>query len=695
MIKMKVLVSWGYIVLYICLMFSSTVSAQWRQLKGIYGGNIDSFACDGEVVYAGTDRGGVYVSYDNGFQWKPLNHNIKNGTVVSIVIDGDYIYAGGDWSLSISSDKGRSWRHAEGELWNCYVRLFKYKNKIFAGTSKGLHYTSNNGIDWNFADSRIVGENRTTFAGNDSTIIVSSGSKIFYSIDEGITWNYSGRIKEYHRIVSLTAIGSKFCAGLEDDGVYISADQGKKWEMTTSPYSTSNYLTVAGSMIINVTPSAVYISADEGKTWKYKVSDYGKYRYKTAAFNGNTLFVGAYYGGIFCSDDMGNTWYQRNNGLTNINVRALKARGNEIFAGTDLGEIYHSPDNGLTWMRIGKEVGSINAFEVGKFGLLAANGDFTGGSGLHQYVKNDTGWHKEKTIIPTTRIKNLYSKGSNIYGASRGVMHSSNFGETWSDYRGEIMIRAYSIKCVTTVGNIIIAGSDGIGIYRSSNNGVNWELPNYGLEWWPGNMVIYDFAVLNSKVYAATYSGVYVSEDQGIRWNRLSNGLPSREVKSFAQWGNKLFVGINYYGVYLSEDYGASWKPFSDELDNKLINRITVNGSWLFAATEGYGLWRYPLGSLVGIKDDSSIPQGYALEQNYPNPCNPTSKISFRLPKSTRVRLVVYDSIGREILSILDSILVAGNHEVLFDGTNLASGLYFYRLITPDFSAARKIILLK
>lgn len=88
-------------------------------------------------------------------------------------------------------------------------------------------------------------------------------------------------------------------------------------------------------------------------------------------------------------------------------------------------------------------------------------------------------------------------------------------------------------------------------------------------------------------------------------------------------------------------------------------------------------------------------PVQYSLEQNYPNPFNPVTAISFRLPVSGDVKLEVFDILGRRVAVLVDGIIEAGVHEAAFDASNLASGVYLYRLSTTDFVQTRQMVLVK
>jgi len=108
------------------------------------------------------------------------------------------------------------------------------------------------------------------------------------------------------------------------------------------------------------------------------------------------------------------------------------------------------------------------------------------------------------------------------------------------------------------------------------------------------------------------------------------------------------------------------------------------------------------------VEDESQIPLSFELEQNYPNPFNPTTKIIYTIPTPSSssplvkgrnevgfVSLKVYDVIGNEIATLVNEQQSEGKYEVDFAGLNLSSGVYFYRLQSGDYTAVKKMILLR
>ena len=97
----------------------------------------------------------------------------------------------------------------------------------------------------------------------------------------------------------------------------------------------------------------------------------------------------------------------------------------------------------------------------------------------------------------------------------------------------------------------------------------------------------------------------------------------------------------------------------------------------------------------LNITGNSEIPKEFRLYNNYPNPFNPSTKIKFDIPKSSLVKLIVYDILGREIKTLVNEKLNAGRYEVNWDGSNYPSGVYIYKLVAEDFVNVKKMVLLK
>jgi hypothetical protein len=136
--------------------------------------------------------------------------------------------------------------------------------------------------------------------------------------------------------------------------------------------------------------------------------------------------------------------------------------------------------------------------------------------------------------------------------------------------------------------------------------------------------------------------------------------------------------------------------------DNDGPNRESISKWWL---QNGDNSWLEPrlfgtayLGSdIVTAVEENPAPvaERFSLAQNYPNPFNPTTNISYTLKSNGKVRLSVYDLMGREVAVLVDGVQSGGPHEITFSGAGLASGIYFYRLKTADAVLTKKMALIK
>jgi N-acetylneuraminic acid mutarotase len=136
-----------------------------------------------------------------------------------------------------------------------------------------------------------------------------------------------------------------------------------------------------------------------------------------------------------------------------------------------------------------------------------------------------------------------------------------------------------------------------------------------------------------------------------------------------------------------------------------MFGSATVNGRiYVFGGTQDWStvktdVWEFdPLGqwpATVAVEQREALPTCFALGQNYPNPFNPSTTIKYELTKSSAVKLSVYDMLGREVSVLVNERRNAGVHEVKFNGSNLASGVYLYRIQAGDFVSTKKLVLLR
>lgn len=127
--------------------------------------------------------------------------------------------------------------------------------------------------------------------------------------------------------------------------------------------------------------------------------------------------------------------------------------------------------------------------------------------------------------------------------------------------------------------------------------------------------------------------------------------------------------------------------PVSAVFDSS--SALSYTSQWTKTDTAGC----IPIG--VNSKVSENVPIGYKLYQNYPNPFNPTTTIKYDVPKTSNVKIIIYDAIGREVESLVDMELSPGTYEVIWDANNYSSGLYFYSIITDNYIHTNRMVLMK
>ncbi len=205
----------------------------------------------------------------------------------------------------------------------------------------------------------------------------------------------------------------------------------------------------------------------------------------------------------------------------------------------------------------------------------------------------------------------------------------------------------------------------------------------------------------------------------GISWQNIPPAFPInyRPISLFLYYkylpenGDSMRVACNLYknGVVIGGfDYNSpqtvpNWTLLeipisfntSDIPDSATIILTTFyntqhNGSILYIDNLSFDT------SITSVENTGNLlPQKFSLYQNYPNPFNPITKIKFILPKSGRVVLDVYNMLGQKVTTLMNGEMNVGYHEVQFDGSDMASGVYYYQLEAGDFMEVKRMILLK
>jgi hypothetical protein len=124
-------------------------------------------------------------------------------------------------------------------------------------------------------------------------------------------------------------------------------------------------------------------------------------------------------------------------------------------------------------------------------------------------------------------------------------------------------------------------------------------------------------------------------------------------------------------------------------------NKVYVAGTSSVNGQSYYTVIKYRQTPDAVRENDGSVPTTFALEQNYPNPFNPSTTIRYALPNSAKVRLMIYDLLGREIATLVNEEQSAGWKEVEWNASAFSSGIYFYKIHANNFNETKKMVLMK
>lgn len=717
-IKFPILIA----VVFEIVLMAGTTSAQWQALLGPSGGIVQCFDTvkvtygsgpPSYVIYAGTLGDGVFVDSINANYWLPVTAQPGNLDIYSIADSGGYMYIGTASGVYLQIGNGVP-KSANNGLTSSTVRaLMIHYGDIYAGTDSGLFISTDNGADWTKAS------------------LGSSAS----------------------RVNSLTQSGSAVFAGTASTGVLRSTDNGSTWSAINNGLGSLdvNCLLVNGSDLLAGTSFGLYSSTNSGTTWNDASTGLTDLLVLSLTSNAGALYAGTFGGGVYISTDNGNTWEPHNFGLTSNSILALASvPGIEyVYAGTTGGAFVTSPPGGTpepqpTWMWNLNDYRMTNAFitTLGFRGDTLVAGSNSGvwatypnfnnqwqsvNLGLttstiwcqatnvpYSYVGTDSGvfvstiftgyptlekqWTAANVGMPpfTFGVHALAVKGDTVFAGTGagGVFISTNDAGSWSEV--DAGLTSYQVNSFALMGSDVFVGQYGGGVYLSTDNGSTWSAENNGLS----DQDVNCLAVAGNDLFAGTTGGVFLSTDDGTSWTTVNNGLTSQDVYDLAVWDNNLFASFQGGSVLASTDDGGSWNMENAGMSSGSAVHLAIDtvNKLLYFSGSGDTLWSRPLSQMVTAIDappTNDLPHEFSLSQNYPNPFNPTTVISYQLSAGSDVTLKVYDVLGREVATLVNQKQSAGKYSVTFDGSKLASGVYFYRLVAGSYIAVKKLVLLK
>jgi hypothetical protein len=200
------------------------------------------------------------------------------------------------------------------------------------------------------------------------------------------------------------------------------------------------------------------------------------------------------------------------------------------------------------------------------------------------------------------------------------------------------------------------------------------------------------------------FISVYVGSQNSIIDTNTNMTREMLVMNNAGSMGGIVFVGVGFWGVCIV--FQEKWTQSLFDPAIQSIGQALILDSLPTITYYGYmkkitNLWADPSLKLkydttVGVeKVEEKILQCFTLYQNYPNPFNPTTTIKFALPVDSRVKINVYNSLGQLVETLVDKEMESGYHEVNFNASRLASGVYLYQLQAGEYISIKKMLLLK
>ncbi len=292
-----------------------------------------------------------------------------------------------------------------------------------------------------------------------------------------------------------------------------------------------------------------------------------------------------------------------------------------------------------------------------------------------------------------------------VIGPSSIFIATTDQGQTWSVNQSAPNVDMSSIFihegriCVTALNGNWQNQTD--GFWSKPLDSETWT--NHGLNRWSNNA-----AVIESRIFVSGDNNrINTTSDFGSTWQEqnIAEGnwfYSFKDIKFVNQvTGYVIGMGNNTVDsvvgvIFRTEDSGVTWsKVHVTSTAFAGFRKLAITDAYTYAVGYGGTVIRFG-NSPIGIENQNGeTPTDFQLHQNYPNPFNPETKINFSIPKKSNVSIMVYDISGKEIQRLIDSEVDAGQHSVSFIGSNLSSGVYFYKLTVGDFTATKKMIVIK
>ncbi len=582
------------------------VGLPWARTGSIEAAQTFALLSVGSNLYAGTS-GGVFVSADQGGTWNERNTGLTTLHVNTLASSSANLLAGTNGGgVFRSSDNGRNWTNCgsltSGGITYGVVRALAVSGQDhYAGTfGGGIFHSTNACSNWAPINDGLGNSNVTALILSGTTLFAGTeGGGVFRKLATDQSWQQVKEGLSNLKVRALAVSGLTVLAGTDGSGIFCSANGGQNWALCntgfTNPNTTINALVVNAADVFACTSGdGVYRSSNQGMSWIPLGRENEGLRnpfVSSIAINTSNpllLLAGTAGGGVFRSTDQGQNWTAANNGMATSTINALTVSGSTLYAGTAGGGVFSSTNQGQTWTLNsgGLTAPYVNAFAIIGETLFAAT---NGGVFSSPLSANPLSWTPRVTNLPGQRYAiALIAVDTTLYvgiAPNGGVYRSDNQGGNWNAVNTGLADR--NIQSLTAIGLTLLAGTENSGIFRSTDGGQNWAPANAGLT----GLRVHALTTSGATFYAGTDNGVHRSTDQGQSWAQLSAGMPDRAfVKALLVTGSNFYAGI-FGGLYFSIDQGQNWAVANPGLTHNNVFSLTASGANLFAGTIGGGVY--------------------------------------------------------------------------------------------------------
>jgi photosystem II stability/assembly factor-like uncharacterized protein len=427
--------------------------------------------------------------------------------------------------------------------------------------------------------------------------------------------------------------------------------------------------------------------------------------------NGSTMVVAGANGTINYSANGGTNWSELNSKISGGTLydvwcengtSKVWAVGSSGKSGIYFDQVLYSSNGGATFTNqdVGSSIATYRSLSMVNSSTGYICGNF---SAVRKTINGGVTWDSIVTPIPTPQ--SLYKIDftdantgwvfSNAFLASGTIWHTTNGGVNWTQQaltdtlpNGPRIYSAYMVDA-----NLGFCTNGYSAIHMTTNGGDNWVLQTLPVFFGP---VINDICMINDNSgYLVGSNKLLRTQNQWLFIDTIQTPLTSTLIAT--KWVDEYngFVVSSSGFVVRTTNRGDSWE-FMPTSANSLSGMYAKTQDTAYVVGSGGTVLKLQKGP-VGISWTNKVPVQYYLEQNYPNPFNPVTQFKFGLSGKAKVNLKVYDVTGRLVQTFFDNVqLNAGTVTVKFDGTNIASGIYFYTLMVDDNRIdTKKMVLLK